>query len=88
MKNTQTGLTETHAITIDLNGLNNDDTSLIDLKDQLDAIDGIAASISATGELQIASESPAIEFAFAGDTSGTLAALGINTFFSGSTRPA
>lgn len=83
VKNTQTGLTETHAITIDLNGLNNDDTSLIDLKDQLDAIDGIAASISATGELQIASESPAIEFAFAGDTSGTLAALGINTFFSG-----
>jgi flagellar hook-associated protein 1 FlgK len=84
VKNTQTGLTQTHSINIDLNGLNNDDTSLTSLQQQLDAIDGIDASISSTGDLQIKSSSPSIEFAFAGDTSGTLAALGINTFFTGS----
>ena len=31
------------------------------------------------------SDSPDIEFAFSGDTSGVLAALGLNTFFTGST---
>ena len=37
------------------------------------------------GSFSIASDSPDIEFAFPGDTSGVLAALGLNTFFTGST---
>ena len=41
--------------------------------------------MTSTGGLQLKSDSSDIEFAFSGDTSGTLAALGINTFFTGST---
>jgi flagellar hook-associated protein 1 FlgK len=74
----------TTTIHIDLDGLD-EDTSLADLAQQLDAIDGISASVTANGKLQIKSDSSDVEFAFSGDTSGTLAALGINTFFTGST---
>ena len=84
-------LTTTHTILIDLNGLE-DDTTLTSLAAQLDAIEGLSASVSSTGALALASESTDIEFAFApasanstGDTSGVLAALGLNTFFTGST---
>jgi flagellar hook-associated protein 1 FlgK len=74
----------TTTIHIDLDGIDND-TSLNDLTHQLDAIDGISASVTANGKLQIKSDSSDLEFAFSGDTSGALAALGINTFFTGST---
>lgn len=74
----------TTRININLNGLD-DDTSLSDLAQQIDAIDGISAGVTANGKIQIKSDSSDIEFAFDGDTSGTLAALGINTFFTGST---
>jgi len=40
--------------------------------------------VTSNGGLQLKSDSSDIEFAFSGDTSGTLAALGINTFFTGS----
>src|SRR5262249_95437 len=80
--NSQTNEKKTTDIRIDLNGLDTD-TTLTDLAAQLDAIDGIAATISPTGKLQITSDAPQISFAFAGDSSGVLAALGINTFFSG-----
>ena len=83
VKNAQSGTTTTHQINIDLNGLGNDDTSLIKLQQQLDAIDGVSASISPLGELRINSEASNIEFSFANDTSGTLAALGINVLFTG-----
>jgi flagellar hook-associated protein 1 len=79
---TQTGQRKTTDIRVDLNGLDTD-TSLQSLAGQLDAIDGISASVTPAGKLQITSDSPQTTFAFAGDTSGTLAALGINTFFSG-----
>ena len=71
-------------IRIDLNGLD-EDTSLTSLAQQLDAVDGISASVTSTGQLQISADSTDIEFAFSGDTSGVLAALGLNTFFTGST---
>jgi flagellar hook-associated protein 1 FlgK len=77
-------LTRTHTIGIDLNGLD-EDTSLASLAQQLDAVDGISAVITATGQLQIKADSTDIDFAFSGDTSGILAALGLNTFFTGST---
>jgi flagellar hook-associated protein 1 FlgK len=81
--NTQTGLRQTVAIGVDLNGLD-DDMSLADLAAALDAIDGIAATINPSRKLEITSESPLVQFSFADDTSGVLAALGINTFFTGS----
>lgn len=76
-------LTTTHTILVDLNGLD-EDTSLDDLAEQLNAIDGLSATISSTGALQLSVDSQDLEFAFAGDTSGVLAALGVNTFFTGS----
>ncbi len=80
--NTQTGLTETTDLFVKLNGLD-DDTTLDSLAASLDAIDGISASITSSRALTIATDSPNVEFAFAEDTSGALAALGIGTFFSG-----
>ncbi len=82
--NKENDLTTTHTIFIDLNGLD-EDTSLNDLATQLDAVDGLTASVSTTGSLSIAIDSTDSEFAFSGDTSGVLAALGLNTFFTGST---
>ena len=83
VKNTTTGVTQTQTINIDLNGIGNDDTSLTKIRQQIDAIDGISASLTPAGKLQIVSDSPNVQFAFANDTTGTLAALGINTFFTG-----
>jgi flagellar hook-associated protein 1 FlgK len=77
-------LTRTHTIRIDLDGMD-EDTTLASLAQQLDAVDGISASITATGTLQLSADSTDIEFSFSGDTSGVLAALGLNTFFTGST---
>ena len=82
--NKRTKLTETTRITVDLNGLDGD-TSLDDLQAQLDAVDGLSAAISADGKLTLSSDSADQSIAFANDTSGALAALGLNTFFSGST---
>jgi flagellar hook-associated protein 1 FlgK len=80
-------LTTTHTIRIDLDGLD-EDTTLVDLAAQLDAIDGLAASASSIGRLELTAESTDVEFAFSGDTSGVLAALGLNTFFTGSSAGA
>ncbi|MEW4563269.1 flagellar hook-associated protein FlgK [Bremerella sp. JC770] len=80
--NRQTGVTETHDIFVQLNGTN-DDTSLEDLRAALNDIDGLTASISLEGQLQISADQPNVEFAFADDTSGVLAALGVGTFFTG-----
>jgi flagellar hook-associated protein 1 FlgK len=83
--NSQTGLTQTTDIRVDLNGLDDDDTTLAKLAALLDAVDGIRARVTETRQLEIVADSPEQDFAFANDTSGILAALGINTFFSGTT---
>ncbi len=77
-------LTQTTQIKIDLDGIDGD-TTLKDLAKQLNDVDGISATVTPAGKLQIKSDSPDIDFAFSGDTSGVLASLGINTFFTGST---
>lgn len=84
VRNKQTGLTETTRIDIDLDGLDDDDTTLEDLQAQLNAVDGITATINSRRELRIVSDSSQQDIAFANDTSGVLASLGINTFFDGS----
>lgn len=73
-----------HDIFIDLNGTDGD-TSLNSLAASINAIDGVSASVNFNNELVVTSDSEAIEFSFSGDTSGALAALGLNTFFTGST---
>ena len=80
--NVTTGLQTTHTIIVDIDGID-DDLSLNDLAAQLDALPGLSAAVSSSGALSIQSDSPDTVFAFARDTSGLLAALGINSFFSG-----
>ena len=82
VRDIDTGNVETHTITVDLNGLD-DDTSLEDLATAITDIAGLTATITTSGGLNIASISDNTEFSFSGDTSGVLAALGINTFFTG-----
>jgi flagellar hook-associated protein 1 len=82
--NSVTGQTQTNSINIDLDGLGQD-TTLNGVVSQINNITGLQASVSATGQLTIASQNPNYSFAFANDTSNTLAALGVNTFFTGQT---
>jgi len=84
VNNVRTGVTQTTDVRVDLNGLGSE-TSLEDLAAALDAVNGISASISNSGRLSLRSDSPDHQFAFADDTSGILAALGLNVFFTGST---
>ena len=80
--NTNTSKTDTTSIRVDLNGLDGD-TTLATLTADLNAVDGISATTTPTGQLVITSDSTDLKFSFANDTSGVLAALGLNTFFSG-----
>lgn len=61
-----------------------DDHTLDDILNGINAVSGVTASLSAAGKVQIASDSSGIEFYFDNDTSGFLAAAGLNTFFTGS----
>lgn len=79
-KTTETFKTTT--IDIDLDGLGGNDTSLDDLQASLDAIGNLNASIDTTGRLTITADT-GYDVRFSNDTSNTLAALGINTFFNG-----
>ena len=81
--NKQTGITQVEVIRIDLDGIGGDDTSLEDLRASIDSAANVSATITTTGELKLEA-GPDFELRFAGDTSGALAALGINTFFTGS----
>ena len=80
--NTRTQLTQTSDIFIDLDGQGKD-TTLNDLRKMLDNVEGISAIITRDRRLEITSDSPDQQIAFANDTSGALAALGIGTFFTG-----
>jgi flagellar hook-associated protein 1 len=81
--NKTTGLTQTTNVQITENGLSGD-TSLANLASQLNSISGLSAATTPDGKLTIGTTSADQQVAFAGDTSGALAALGINTFFTGS----
>ncbi|MGE0606237.1 MAG: flagellar hook-associated protein FlgK [Pirellulales bacterium] len=79
-----TNTTQTRDISVQLNGLPND-TTLDNLVAQLNTVPGLSATISPTRQLRLRTTSSTQEVAFANDSSGTLAALGIGTFFTGST---
>ena len=81
--NKLTGLTQVETIRIDLDGIGGNDVSLEDVRAAIDSAANVSASITTTGELQL-DASPDFELRFANDSSGALAALGINTFFTGS----
>jgi len=80
--NKLTGATTTTDIAVDLDGIGVD-TTLETLRADIDAALNVNATITTTGKLEIDSDTN-FEFRFSDDTSGVLASLGLNTFFSGS----
>jgi flagellar hook-associated protein 1 FlgK len=82
VRNRQTGQTQTTNIAVDLNGLG-DETSLAALAAQINSVSGLSATITSDRRLKIATTSSNLEFSFANDTSGLLAAFGLNVFFTG-----
>jgi flagellar hook-associated protein 1 len=82
VKNKTTGLVNSTLVQVDLDGLNNNDTTLNSLAGDIDAISGISASVNG-GRLSINADSNDVEIGFSQDSSGVLAALGINNFYTG-----
>lgn len=69
-------------IRVDLDGAGADDT-LVTLAARIDALDNVSAEVTSDNRLRITAEA-GFELTFGEDTSGVLAALGINVFFTGS----
>ena len=82
VKQTATGLVSSTLVQVDLHGQPTD-TTLNSLKASLAGINGVNATI-AGGKLSIAAASPDVEISFSQDSSGALASLGINNFYTGS----
>lgn len=80
--NTTTGLTTSTLVKVNLNGASGTDTTLNSLSTDLGSISGVKATIT-NGKLTLATTSSDSQISFSQDSSGTLAALGINTFFTG-----
>jgi flagellar hook-associated protein 1 FlgK len=59
------------------------DSTVSSIAAEIDSIAGLTASVTREGRLEIFSDSPTAFFTFGEDTSGFLAAAGINTFFAG-----
>jgi flagellar hook-associated protein 1 FlgK len=89
VRNAATGESQTVRINVDLDGLDNtgaagtgDDTSLQDIRDAINAVPNMSATINANGTLSI-SGANGYDFSFSEDSSGVLAVLGVNTYFTG-----
>ncbi len=80
--NQATGARTSHLVEVDLDGVGAD-TTLTSLAASLDALDGVSASVGGDGKLTLTAGAGAT-LSFSDDTSGALAALGINVFFQGS----
>lgn len=77
-----TGADVATQIDVDLDGLGTD-TTLNDLAAAIDAVANISATVNPDGTLSITSVSSDYTFSFSDDSAGALAALGLNTFFTG-----
>jgi flagellar hook-associated protein 1 len=64
-------------------GFDPDNHSLEDIRSAIDGIAGISANITGNKQLEISADNSGETFAFGSDSTGLLAALGINTFFQG-----
>jgi len=89
VKNATSGETKTFRFHVDLDGLNGDDTTLSSLVADINGTLGAAfpevvASVGPGNALDIRSNAAELSFSFSNDTSGALACLGVNTFFTGS----
>ncbi len=84
-----TGATQSVLVKVDLDGMTNsgtpgtaDDTSAEDLRAAIGAIPGLSASFTPEGKLQVTAAA-GFDFSFSDDTSGAVATLGLNSFFTG-----
>jgi flagellar hook-associated protein 1 FlgK len=89
VRSVNSGEERTYRFHVDLDGLNGDDTTLASLAAEMTAAlaaqhPQISASVGPGNTLRISSSAPELTFTFGDDTSGALAALGVNTFFTGS----
>jgi flagellar hook-associated protein 1 FlgK len=89
VKNTQTGAAQTVRINVDLDGITStgapgttDDTSLASLNADLNGIPNLSATINPDGTLKL-DAATGYTVSFGEDTSGVLAVLGVNTYFTG-----
>lgn len=82
VRDQSTGRTTTRMIEVDLDGLNDDDTTLSSLAAALDAVPGLRATVTADNRLQLTADN-GFEVSFSEDNSHALAALGVATFFAG-----
>jgi len=89
VKHQASGLVRSVRIDVDLDGLTDagepgfaDDTSAEDIRAALDGVANLTAAFTADGRLRLAADA-GYEFSFSDDTSGALAVLGVNAFFSG-----
>jgi flagellar hook-associated protein 1 FlgK len=83
VKQKATGLETSTLVQVDLDGLNGNDTTLNSLATSVDGVAGISATVNA-GKLVVTTDSNDVEVSFSQDSSGALAALGVNNFFNGS----
>jgi flagellar hook-associated protein 1 len=82
VRDKNTGLVTSTLVQVDLDGLNGNDTTLNSLQASLAGIPGVNATAS-SGKLTVATASNNVEVSFSQDSSGVLAALGLNTFYTG-----
>lgn len=81
VKDANTGLEKSTLVQVNLTGQPTD-TTLNSLAASLAAIPGVTATVSG-GRLSLAASNGSQQLTFSQDSSGTLAALGINSFFTG-----
>jgi flagellar hook-associated protein 1 FlgK len=89
VRDSASGALQTVRVPVDLDGINAsgqpgtaDDTSAEDLVNALNAIPGLSASFTPDGRLSVRA-ADGKDFSFAEDSSGAVAALGLNAYFTG-----
>lgn len=87
--NTATGAYQTVRINVDLDGIDStgaagfgDDTSVASIASDLGGIPNLTATVQPDGTLKLTAAT-GFTFSFSDDTSGALAVLGVNTYFTG-----
>jgi flagellar hook-associated protein 1 FlgK len=77
-----TGQRQSHTIDVDLDGIGSD-TTLQDIASAIDGKANVSASVTSGNRLSINTASDDFAVSFSDDSSGALAALGVNSFFTG-----
>jgi flagellar hook-associated protein 1 FlgK len=91
LRNTATGASQSTTINVDLDGITStftpgtaNDTTVTSLTASINAVGNLSATVNASGQLQLTADT-GYDITLSDDTSGVLANLGVNTFFTGST---